>query len=763
MVSTRSKRYQTPTKPKIERKRKRSTSLKEKKDHEPPKKLKKKKPSNTISSSKQERLNKRQTPKKPHKTKKNNMIMHQVTFNSYYKASGIRSVARHPKLPLVAVARENAAIEIWYSPSTLKEWTLFKRLAPPKKQSKITKMIFRKHYLYVSSLDSYITKWDFVKGIPKVETHSYGGAVWDMDIDKDRLACACEDGKVRVYDVKQLDFDYSLTTSYLEKPPSKYAVHCHGNRLHTVKFMKAGTRLVTGGFTGVHAFDVKHKICEFHIKLHEGMGIVWDVMELSDDLFAFCDAEGYVYFVDNEYGNIINRLHKHKYDVMALALSPSKKRLVSVGVDGQVVLYEFIDTGRWVISHANRPSYHDLYDCQFITDSVVMVGGLDSRLSLVLLDASEKPFIYHNHEPMNSIFDVYHANQSSYVLSHNNESDLHLFQIAHVSPKLDELSSVSHGAPISFSSTPKQLLHIETKSHAHYGVVSCAIHASGKYIAYCTLDSIVLLTLSWDSSMIPVVSETHYLDDVFVDGAHAVRFTNSHLVAINRDGRKLYTYHLATQKVRRLKCHFDDFSIEHTSPLRELFHKSVMSLVTSSHLDEKVIVCFGDFVHVFDLDLSSSSSSFSPLHSFSIAKGVVYEAGLIQHQPNLFYVLSTDQHVSIFDLEKHCRPVLSSGFVQLSNHPRLKGGIKQIIRLDLGREGLLHSMIFSTPKSFYEFNGSSVVYRQLQRSEKMYSLLGTVPLPLSSFSSPQWLVLKHMWQLYQLDLPPVVYRHRFGT
>lgn len=127
--------------------------------------------------------------------------------------------------------------------------------------------------LYAAGLHGVITEYDLTGLVPKAVSDAYGGAIWCMckNASNTLLATACEDGKIRTYDL-----DLNLKNFFTVSLPNKDTTN---NRLLSIIFNDNASKLFAAGTTGVFCIDVKTGQTLFHVDVADA--IVWSLCMLA--------------------------------------------------------------------------------------------------------------------------------------------------------------------------------------------------------------------------------------------------------------------------------------------------------------------------------------------------------------------------------------------------------------------------------------------------------------------------------------------------
>ncbi|GBG66273.1 hypothetical protein CBR_g57871 [Chara braunii] len=297
----------------------------------------------------------------------------------------------------VAVARESGQIELWSTAAGSVGWNCFSKI-PGRKEASISSLVWCEGgspsgRLFSAGLDGLLVEWDLCTLRQKAVVDSLGGPVWGMaveptnphttrgrkksraesngicengdgesdasdgeeghddDDDDDgdatcvndegprvqRVAVACDDGRVRLYTVEDgtdgMTFERSL-------PPVT-------GRVLSVAWATSD-KLFAGGADGcIRCWNVITKREVFRITVGIGSQkreniCVWALLWLRSGVLVSGDSTGSTQFWDGKMGTLLHCHRRHQADVLALAATPSHTSVFAAGIDGQVVIYQEI-------------------------------------------------------------------------------------------------------------------------------------------------------------------------------------------------------------------------------------------------------------------------------------------------------------------------------------------------------------------------------------------------------------------------------------
>lgn len=324
-----------------------------------------------------------------------------------WKPTAVVALATSVDQSQVAVAREDASIEIWNAAPGSVGWHC-ELAIPGRDDSVISSLVWCQSIssscssgrLFSAGLDGSISEWDLGSLQQKKVVETIGVSIWQMaaeplqcardsrvessrdnddgedDEDDDdengisstasgsdseeeelvvqRVAVGCDDGAVRIYVVREEGMEYYRSFTRVE------------GKILSVVWSLDAKKIFAGGSDGcIRCWDITtlHEVYRITAGLG-GLGsgpelCIWSLLVLRDGILVSGDSTGSTQFWDAHQGTFLQALTYHKGDVLSLAATPSHHGVFSAGSDGQVISYKFVPER----IESVKNTVEDLADC----------------------------------------------------------------------------------------------------------------------------------------------------------------------------------------------------------------------------------------------------------------------------------------------------------------------------------------------------------------------------------------------------------------
>ncbi|KAJ6799663.1 U3 small nucleolar RNA-associated protein 4-like protein [Iris pallida] len=636
----------------------------------------------------------------------------------------------------LAAAREDGSLEIWLVSPGAVGWHC-QLTVQGNPSARVSSLVwFRSRTgsgpgrLLSSSIDGSISEWDLFSLQQKVAIDSVGVSIWQMAIepfddllrgekndyqrlanghadyesqsdcessysDNDeypcdanvacivnddlRLAIACDDGCIRIYNTSDTD-----GVTYSRSFPRV------SGRILSVVWSLNGKQIFSGSSDGlIRCWDTSsfHEMYRITIGLG-GLGsgpelCVWSLLFLRCGTLVSGDSTGSVQFWDSRHGTLLQAHTYHKGDVNALATIPSHRRVFSAGSDGKVILYKMsngaIPSGKddlssdnvnkWVYVDSRNAHTHDVRALA-VTMPISEEDTLpDEKLPKLRCRQRPLAFTYHKWArlgvPMlisagdDAKLFAYSAQEFTQFSPHDicpapQRASLQLVAstivdgasmiLAQYSGWLDVmLVKLGHhkalNSPIAKSTTTQLLARI--KSKASRKIISSTASSSGLLFAYsdhvrpCLFELLRHKKSGWSVNKLQLPRGLQY--------AHCMIFSvdSSYLMLAGHD-RKIYVVDVKKSElvhsfVGRRKD--GDTSNQPSEP-------PITKMFTSSDGQWLAAVnCFGD-IYIFNLETYRQHWFISRLNGASVTA-----AGFPPKNNNVLVIITSSNQVYVFDVE----------------------------------------------------------------------------------------------------------------
>lgn len=225
-----------------------------------------------------------------------------------------------------------------------------------------------------------LTEWDLRTGQPITHASAHAGVIWAIDVSPNgsRLAVACENGAVVVFDIS----GGRGSVEYIKRLQAGDA------SLASIAW-KGDNQIVAGGMDRrLRVWDVASSRGIAVMKVDRGQSpedtFVWTVKTLpKTDQIISGDSNGNVKIWDGKLFSLQQSLQAHESDILALAISAEGDTVFSAGLDQKIVCYRMTrgKDKKWAVMSSRVAHSHDVrcmssYEARGI--SLLVSGGLES-------------------------------------------------------------------------------------------------------------------------------------------------------------------------------------------------------------------------------------------------------------------------------------------------------------------------------------------------------------------------------------------------
>lgn len=317
-----------------------------------------------------------------------------------YQPQIVTAMAYDAESEMLAVARGSGDIQLWRTVAP--RWHAVGNLTGSS-SSQIRSVCWARTgegespRLFSGSLDGAVTEWSLQTMGPVSVTDSQGGSVWCLAVSHsgDRLAAACHDGGVRIFDVAEhvpgvVSSEGFVFRQLLPRHPGEAlsVAWGHGDRV-----------LVTGDSQGMvrvwqlgkERSGLPPTVQTVSIATNLGNGgmkktsLVWAVAVHADLTVWAADSKGNSTVIDARMGLVVKRfMSHHGSDVLTLS-THGLNDCFSGGVDGRVVHYRRVNGngssqvgGQWVVAGSARFHTHDIR-CLCLAGQFYSAGADETR------------------------------------------------------------------------------------------------------------------------------------------------------------------------------------------------------------------------------------------------------------------------------------------------------------------------------------------------------------------------------------------------
>ncbi|KAH3766856.1 U3 small nucleolar RNA-associated protein 4 [Pelomyxa schiedti] len=420
------------------------------------------------------------------------MEVHRCGFVGYDGGGGVVGMDATRDGGMLAIARERGDVDVW----------LFGNASRP---SKVTKLLGTRDgvrsvawapcdppRLFSSGLNGLIVEWDICTSLPIRTEITNGGAIWSISVSHDgkHLACASDDGTVRVYQLYTFGNEPTILLEYmLPRQPAKILSVTWSVDDTRLYFGSVGT-LSGWSVADIETINLTARVqCLFTNSLHLRTAVntsfikgnekvaIWALCYARDTLVSG-SSDGRVQFWNPLNGSLLYEYFRNFAPILCVAATPSGGEVFSSGVEPAVQSFSRSTSGLWTHGSFGQQHTHDVKAIA-ISNLRIASGGVDTKVVLwnkktpspvrfALRNPSQiRP---HSHHPPLSF-----AKGCGRMLFHS-ENTLSIWQLGSCERELET------GTDLRIQKPYKQVLEMKAKCMSNIGC-SC-ISMTGKYIAF---------------------------------------------------------------------------------------------------------------------------------------------------------------------------------------------------------------------------------------------------------------------------------------
>ncbi|KAI7865767.1 WD40-repeat-containing domain protein [Spinellus fusiger] len=535
--------------------------------------------------------------------------------------------------------------------------------SPEEIERELEQLLSQPPRLFSSGLNPYIVEWNTTSLTAKKSVDSNGGAVWCLAVNNTgtRLAAACEDGCIRLFDIADDRLEYIRS------------FEAQKGRILSVAWSPEDTFIVSGGSdSSLRTWNVATGRATQRMtvnKIKKEHTLVWSVVVLKNNTVVSGDSLGNLMFWNAENGSLMQCHKAHGADILSVVASSDGDQVFSAGVDRKLTSYRRLQPnqrkgskssteGSWVNIGSRRYHWHDIralaIDDRPTVNSIVS-GGVD--IELVACPAAEFPQLIQNRLPPFPHKDLISLSKSKKLILSTLFNSLSLWKLGKATP-IDSSTSYRHALP-QMLEPHQRVLDIQLKPDCN--ITSSALSENAKWIAVADTESVRLFRVSESEtsdrlnvkkvrSFEVALNEYLQLNNIAA-GAHHVLFTpeSDKLVIVTVESWILVIDLVSWEEgcfefLREFGHHRGLNSKE--SSLQDATVATVISLAVSADGQWLATADDDNRIHVFNLD--------SLMHHFKLPRSSIPHTALSfnDFRPNELCVSQATNEFYIYNVEQ---------------------------------------------------------------------------------------------------------------
>lgn len=503
--------------------------------------------------------------------------VHRVRFFEYIPHA-IQCMVYNEDTQKLALSRSDGSLEIW---SEKDDWYQ-EEVIPGREGQSVEDLVWQGSRLFSAGLDGNVNEIDLGKLQIKASSPSNAGPIWCLtgNSSQTKLAAGTEVGCVIIYDTTDGQLMYSTRFDSQE------------SRILSISWHVSEDVIVTGGIDNIRLWSVKSGRAIQRLTLGRQRNketVVWCVAVLSDMTIVSGDSLGKTTFWNGKQGTVIKSVQSHKADVYCITMNKEETKVVTAGVDPNVIQFNFVparqnsDWKDWIGSPLHRQHTHDVRAVQMVKNGIVS-GGVDTSLVFANFKSHRTERIFKKISPIPHKSLVKAARDCGVILLQY-PTHLEVWRLGHTDRTGD------NGDSLPLRSNPVKLIQLKTKSSEP--VCCCDISQDATLLSYSDCDRVRIYRLVLENldSIQPTVKmkKLSANPDQQPDSAQCMCFTS--------DSKKLVT--VTSSRLQVVAIATDRFEIEFTIPL---FSERCHLLTLSKDNRLAALADHSCNVHIYDID-----------------------------------------------------------------------------------------------------------------------------------------------------------------
>lgn len=320
---------------------------------------------------------------------------------------------------------------------------------------------------------------------------------------------------------------------------------------------------------------------------------VWSVLFLNDFTVVSGDSRGKTSFWNGKNGTLIDSYQSHKADILSIAVNEDQSIIYAAGIDPTIVHFQPVIKGarsRWIKSINRSVNTHDVHAIAVLhnIDKIVSVG-VDANL---IVDDFKKKSCS-TYPPFRWGANVVLASKAKIAgLKYNNSIELwKLGTCAPPSAGQNQIQDVVKAGNATIRKaaeilkiTQEPVKLFEVKCNADDTLLNMAMPRDAQYLAYCSFNKFKLLQLSLEPPRVQKVALS------LTKVPHLMKFSDNNKLLVADKHGQLTLFNLLDDEALPIWSYNveDKFQLKHGIRHIDIFHDA-MSCLVADH-DNNIIV-----------------------------------------------------------------------------------------------------------------------------------------------------------------------------